>query len=334
MASRRGVQVSIAVAGAVFVAALVALGGGGAPGESQLVSSNVKSVHLGGSTSAIAWGQGALWATAGDRLARIDPSDMAVKKSARISSLCDNSQLAVGLGSVWITSGDCGLPGRLVRVDPKTMEVVGIADAPGFLKGVAVWHGRVWVTVPQGGRPMFELDPAAGQLNPAPLQVGTQVSTGPFAPRMNSLLATSNRLWGVVGGSGSGLLAMNEVHGALEATGVGGHQPPVIASLARTGQIVWAAFGLTVVPLDANSGRQIGPTLRPGAEPLAMAGGSTEVWIATPHVLYRGSIRKPVLVRSARLPFRAEELAVGGNYLWAAGAGDEIARLGDPPVVS
>ena len=65
-----------------------------------------------------------------------------------------------------------------------------------------------------------------------------------------------------------------------------------------------------------------------------MAGGSTEVWIATPHVLYRGSIRKPVLVRSSRLPFRAEQLVVGGNYLWAAGAGDEIARLGDPPVVS
>jgi hypothetical protein len=328
------VRVSIAVAGLVFVAALVALGGRGASAGDRLVASNVNAVHLGGSVSAIAWGDGALWASAGDRLARIDPDHLTVRKSARIPSLCDDSQIAVGLGSVWITSGDCGLPGRLVRVDPKTMEVVGIADAPGFLRGVAVWHGRVWVTVPQGGSPMLELDPAAGQLSPAPLQVGTQVSTGPFAPRMNSLLATSTRLWGVVGGSGSGLLGMNEFHGALAAIGVGGHQPPINIPVTRMGPIVWAAFGLTVAPFDANSGLQIGPTLRPGAEPVALAGGSTEVWIATPGVLYRGSIRKPVLVRSARLPFRAEELAVGGNYLWEAGAGDEIARLGDPPVVS
>ena len=256
---------------------------------------------------------------------------MAVKKSARISSLCDNSQLAVGLGSVWITSGDCGLPGRLVRVDPKTMEVVGIADAPGFLKGVAVWQGQVWVTVPQGGRPMFELNPGGGAAD-----AGAAAGRHPgldraVRPRMNSLLATSNRLWGVVGGSGSGPARDERGAGSLEATGVGGHQPPVIASLTRTGQIVWAAFGLTVVPLDANSGRQIGPTLHPAGEPWRWRADRPRSGSRLRHVLYRGSIRKPVLVRSPRLPFRAEELAVGGNYLWAAGAGDEIARLGDPP---
>lgn len=335
MALGRGSLVSIGVGVLVFVAALLLLRGVGADGSSAdpAPASNTRIIHLGGSPSAIAWSNGALWATAGDRLARIDPTSMRLTKSARLPALCDDSQFTFGLGFVWVTSGHCG-PGRLMRIDPHTMRVTATATAPGHLEGVAVWHRRVWATAPNGAS-LLELDPAAGRLRPAALEVAGLSQIGLFAFRLNSLLTTPGQLWGVVGGRGSGLLRITEAGGHLEGVPLGGDRPVVTTPLAFTGSVVWSAFGSAVAPLSARSGIQIGKSVRPPAgDPLAIAGGDTEVWIATDRRLYRGSIRPPVLVPSSVLPFRTKALAVGGGYIWAASGGDEIARMGDPPVVS
>lgn len=335
MALGRGSLVSIGVGALVFVAALLLLRGVGADGSSAdpVRPSNIRIVHLGGSPSAIAWSNGALWATAGDRLTRIDPDSMKLTRSGRLAALCDDSQFTFGLGFVWVTSGHCG-PGRLMRIEPDTMAVTQIATAPGHLEGVAVWHRRVWVTAPNGAS-LLELDPRAGRLVPAALEVSGLSQIGLFAFRLNSLLATPDQLWGVVGGRGSGLLRITEAGGHLEGAPLGGDRPLVTTPLAFTGSVVWSAFGAAVAPLSARSGIQIGKPVRPPAgDPVAIAGGDTEVWIATGRRLYRGSIRPPVLVPSSVLPFRTKALAVGGGYIWAASGGDAIARMGDPPVVS
>ena len=319
----------------MFAAALFLLHWGGAGGEPAApIVPNVRIVHLGGSTSGLTWGAGALWATGGDRVARIDPATMAVRKTARIDALCDDSQLAVGFGAVWVTSGHCGVPGRLVEIDAKTLRVLRVSAAPTYLEGVAVWRGKVWLTTPFDGPTLLEFDPRTARLRSAGLEVGGEVSTGLFAPRLSSLLPTAGQLWSVVGGRGSGLLRITENRGRVRGVGVHGARPLVPTQLAATGSVVWAVFGTTIAPLSADSGRQVGRGLRPADQPLAIAGGTSEVWIATPRLLYRGSIRTPILVRSARLPFRAEALAVGGGYVWIASAGDAVARLGDPPVVS
>ena len=47
-------------------------------------------------------------------------------------------------GNVWVANYD---EGTIVRVDPRTGDVVSTIKVGGHPSGIAVGHGRVWVTV-------------------------------------------------------------------------------------------------------------------------------------------------------------------------------------------
>jgi len=51
---------------------------------------------------------------------------------------------ASGEGAVWVANYD---EGTIVRVDPRTGDVVSTIKVGGHPSGIAVGHGRVWVTV-------------------------------------------------------------------------------------------------------------------------------------------------------------------------------------------
>ena len=128
------------IAGAVLAAlglwlVVVASAGPAAP--------RVQVVAVGGSPSSLAFGDGALWVAAGDRVTRISSATLAVSQR-RMVGLCQDSQVAYGVGAVWVTSGSCG-PGAVYRIDPRTLVVSTAARIPAYVEGVAVWDGRVWV---------------------------------------------------------------------------------------------------------------------------------------------------------------------------------------------
>jgi YVTN family beta-propeller protein len=57
--------------------------------------------------------------------------------------------VAVGAGAVWVTNT---IEGTVSRIDPETYEVqtIVVGNAPA---GIAVWEGRVWVSVRESSGP-------------------------------------------------------------------------------------------------------------------------------------------------------------------------------------
>jgi branched-chain amino acid transport system substrate-binding protein len=103
-------------------------------------------IDLNGGFPQIAIGAGAVWATGGGGVARIDPRTGARVKAIEVGA----SRLAAGPEGVWfISSRDAGV---VTPIDPRTnrtRRVVDVGDAT--LSGIAVGGGSVWVTAEQEG---------------------------------------------------------------------------------------------------------------------------------------------------------------------------------------
>jgi DNA-binding SARP family transcriptional activator/streptogramin lyase len=112
---------------------------------------------LGATPTAIAIGEGSVWATIPEHwLVRIDPRTRKVR--ARIPLGTEPLDVAAGNGAVWVLNYHTD---SVVRVDPRTDAVVATIPLRGFV-GYGAGHlvvggGSVWVV---GGRSVFRIEPA------------------------------------------------------------------------------------------------------------------------------------------------------------------------------
>lgn len=136
-----------------LLAAIVVSGGGGArlptaiPGDSVGAMSPSDGairavVPLGTSPTALASGDGAVWAANSNAgtVSRLDPALRTVVQTLQVGST--PTGLAVGAGAVWVTDN---YGGAVVRIDPtvnRVVQTVPVGNAPA---GVAVGDGSVWV---------------------------------------------------------------------------------------------------------------------------------------------------------------------------------------------
>jgi YVTN family beta-propeller protein len=110
--------------------------------------------NLGQIPAAVAVGGGSVWAASsaptGRRSVvwRLDPTNLGVTQTTFFGHDVDSGpptlDLAFGEGALWVANFDNG---DVVRIDPASGNVSKVIHVGGHPSGIAVGHGRVWVTV-------------------------------------------------------------------------------------------------------------------------------------------------------------------------------------------
>ncbi|HUZ83176.1 MAG TPA: hypothetical protein VMU66_00670, partial [Gaiellales bacterium] len=153
----------------------------------------VRVVPVSGNPSAVAFGGGRLWVAAGDRLLRVNAGSLQISQT-RFVGVCQDSQVAFGLGAVWLTTGTCG-PGAVYRVDPASLAATPAARISAYVEGVAVWRGRVWLGALWGG-----VHWSLVGIDPVPGRPGSE--SGPETVGLGTLVAAPGGLWAETGDGG------------------------------------------------------------------------------------------------------------------------------------
>ncbi|MDP2055877.1 MAG: hypothetical protein Q8L75_19745 [Acidobacteriota bacterium] len=114
----------------------------------------VETIEVGPKPGRLAVGEGGVWVlNRGDgTVTRIDPASNKVVATITVGDGLAEGEIAVGLGSVWISAP--GVP--LVRIDPRTNKAVQRFTGPGG-GAVLVAHGSLWVAA--GPNLTWRLDP-------------------------------------------------------------------------------------------------------------------------------------------------------------------------------
>jgi DNA-binding beta-propeller fold protein YncE len=258
----------------------------------------------------VAVGEGAVWVSGFGRMTRLDPDADRVVATVKTPGTEDYSQVAVGLGAVWVTADG----GRLYRIDPTTNRVVATILVGGPIQGVETGGGSVWVTRPaEGDGELIRVDPATNRVTGQPIQVGP----GPVA-----VLYAFGALWV----TNSAVVRVDPSTSKVSTTGFNGRVAAGFDSL-------WAAWEDTVVRADPTSGRPTATIRLPRAQ--AVAVGHGRVWVlaspksSSPTLFYPVKHTAalweidPVTNRIIGTPLRMDALqpialAVGGRALWVA----------------
>ncbi len=248
-------------------------------------------------------GAGALWVGAGDRTVRVDPAAGRVAGSVRVPV-----QAATSDGLWSCTAGRQGGPGRLVRVDPRTLAVTARIRLPNCPAALVAEPGAVWA-LDDSGRQLLRVQ-ASGRV----VRIGLPVAAFNFLPDEAGLGAQ---------------LAVGE--GALW----------VVSDQIETPTRLGARVGRGVVRIDPRTARVTAVTPLDNLEPawMALAVGAGGVWVggsqpagpAHSLVVDRIDPRSGHLVGAFTLAKNTEGLLVAGHdALWLASIGGrELLRL-DP----
>ena len=121
----------------------------------------------------LAAGFGAVWVAQQGSVARVDGAAVRVAATIRTPAVGDDAHIAVGQGSVWVTSGRDG--GPVYRIDPRSDRVTATVNVGGSAIGVAVGGGWVWVTrVSRGDQAgqVLRIDPRRNRVTGSPVTVG------------------------------------------------------------------------------------------------------------------------------------------------------------------
>jgi hypothetical protein len=115
--------------------------------------------------TAVAAGAGAVWASAGTELLRVDPRSAQVV--ARLPVPTGDAPVAAPGSAAGVWAVCCGTdrslgPPRLTRVDPDANRVVATVPLPGPADAVGAGLAGVWVRSPGG--PVWRVDPARNRL--------------------------------------------------------------------------------------------------------------------------------------------------------------------------
>ena len=174
-------------------------------------------------------------------------------------------RLAVGEGSVWVTSAP---DGTLSRIDSATRKPIGEPlrlDAG--VSGVAVGEGSVWVTSPRTGS-VLRVDPAGERV----------VARIPVGGRPGAIVVGGGRVW-VADDAGSGVTAINPVGERTFKRGIVPHAAPL--RLAVGAGAVWVSSASTgaVRRIDLRA-VTAGDPIPVGRGPAGVTVGGDLVWVA------------------------------------------------------
>jgi hypothetical protein len=225
--------------------------------------------------TAVAAGAGAVWASAGSELLRVDPRTAQV--TARLPVPTGTAPVAAPGVAAGVWAVCCGADSdlrhaRLTRVDPDGNRVVATIPLPGPADAVGAGLAGVWVRSPGG--PIWRVDPARNRLA-ATIRVpgGLGATAGSVLVAGGMVLVTDpdNGTVHVVGGD-------RLIEGAFEAAG---------RDLAVDEQgVVWVHSDQRVVGFGPDPTR--GRSLEEAGGPIrALAAGHGALWVGTPDGLLR-----------------------------------------------
>ena len=266
-------------------------------------------------------------------LKRLDPRTGEEVATITLEDFPTNTtEVAVGAGSVWITSGS-GEAGVVIRVDPETNRVVDRIPV-GSPTGLAFGHGSVWVTS-SGSGTLSRVDPRTGE-------VAEEIEVGRGALDV-AVDDGSETVWVA---SGSFFSMENPEHHKLSrvdaATDRVVAQIPIAARRPEGGAqsvtvgegAVWAQSvrGKLFVIDPATNELVAAVPLGDYSSDLAVYGGAVwataQIYVGTR--LFRVDPRTARVIASEHGPDPAEGgyggLVAGGGYVWF-GSGDGLARV-------
>jgi streptogramin lyase len=239
---------------------------------------------------------------------RVDAASGRVLARIRTPGVGYDSQVAAGLGGVWVTSGrDAGL---VYRIDPRTDRVLTTVAVRGSAMGVAIGAGYVWVSsVLAGPGVVSRIDPRADRVvgraipvGPGPLELSygdravwvensspaSLMRLDPATERVATVVAADGQAFGssvfgdVAADAGSVWRVRNNLLERVDpVTGVADvlTQVPGAALVTLRGAGVWVLAATRLWRVDARSGRIVGRPLRlpPG---VALAASARSIWVA------------------------------------------------------
>jgi streptogramin lyase len=171
------------------------------------------------SAHAVAAGYGAIWATSGDRLLKIDASSGDVLAGIGGPACCFGiNDVAVGLGAAWIAD----VSELIFRIATGDARMTGSGPLGVIPIAVAIGDGSVWLTVPGavGGRV------ALWRVDPLTVRVMQTISIGPergYPPALE-LTAGAGAIW-VTNFFAGTLVRVDPKLGVVTATIKIGHHP-------------------------------------------------------------------------------------------------------------
>jgi hypothetical protein len=270
-------------------------------------------IHIPSGAVDVAVGKGAIWVSGFGTMTRVEPSTDRVVAAVKTPGTKDYSQVAVGLGAVWVTADG----GRLYRIDPNSDRVVATILVEGPIQGVETGGGSVWLTRPtEGDGELIRVEPATNRVTGAPIEVGP----GPIAA-----LYGFGAVW-VTNSSPSSVVRVDPSTGTVSTTGFTGRVAAGYGSL-------WATSDDSVVRADPKTGHQTATVRVPRAQ--AVAVGQGRVWVlasptsSSPTLFYPVKNTAalweidPMNNRIVGRPLRLDALqpialAAGGRAVWVA----------------
>jgi hypothetical protein len=211
---------------------------------------------------ALAFGNGHVWAAAGNQLLRIDPADPATVARARLPGIA--SSVAVGLGSVWITTVGVNRRSLLVRLDARSLAVTARIWVEGG-PALAVGRGSVWAA---GNPALLRVDPRANRV---------AARLFPSSPPATDLMFAGNRLWVLGGPLVTELTVRNTAAARI-------HLPTAGIRFAVAQRRAWVIDNCgcrrgTLIALDLSTHRVVAQ-LPTGETPVAVAAQRSDLWVA------------------------------------------------------
>jgi DNA-binding beta-propeller fold protein YncE len=255
---------------------------------------------------------------------RVDPATNAVQ--AVVSVPMPASVLAVGAGSIWLTS----FPGNTVtRIDPATNTVTGsVSLAPSGLGpiGITVYAGYVWVANHDG-------DPTSSvtKIDPVTLNIVNVIPIGsqPFAGP-TKIVSALGSLWTNVP-SMNAVVRIDPTTDAITATIP---SRGACADMAGNNQGVWVANdggsgcqggypGISRIDPNSNT---VTAMLNAGGATDALALDGATLWYGTTHSNFLGRVdtANNAIVGQLKLPGPVFSLAVGYGSIWATDSADGL----------
>lgn len=209
----------------------------------------------------LATSDGALWVAGFQAVCRLDPVTGRVVARIRIPGVANDRSIAVGDGSIWITSGITTVPGGVYRIDPSTDRVVAIIHVGGTVLGIAVGAGGVWVTRPtQGPGEVIRIDPETNRVTGPAIKVGpgpAQIVYGEGAVLVENTSPPS-------------VMRIDPATGNVSAV-------PVVGVTAVGYDSLWAVSDDSLTRLQPTSGQVIASVRIPRG--VAVAIGAGAVWV-------------------------------------------------------
>jgi streptogramin lyase len=220
-------------------------------------------------------------------------------------------RLAVGAGSVWVTSA---ADGTLSRIDSETRRIAGRPLRLGAgVSGVTTGRGSVWVSDPRRGE-VLRVDPGTEQVR-ARIDVGG---------RPGAIVFGGGRVW-VADDDGAGVTAINPKGGRVFKAGLPPHVAPL--RLAVGAGAVWVSSASTgaVRRIDLATATA-GAPIPVGRGPAGLTVGGGLVWVANSR---SGSVTRvdPATRTLLGLPIEVGErpggIDAGTSVVWVANSADD-----------